>query len=97
MHSPLSDLCQRSILPFDFAVRLRVIRRSPDVRHARDANEVLEVLGDELRPVVGNDSRFNARILLFGTFQGGRFGETFFLGDHRKDDQEVQIDLSQFL
>ncbi len=40
-----------------------------DVRHARNANELLEVLGDELRPVVGNDSRFNARILLFGTFQ----------------------------
>src|SRR6516165_2985133 len=54
---------------FDFAIRLRVIRRSPDVRHARDANELLEVLSDELRPVVGNDSRFNARILLFGTFQ----------------------------
>src|SRR6516162_9936447 len=54
---------------FDLAVRLRVIRRSPHVRHARDANELLEVLSDELRPVVGNDSRSNARILLFGTFQ----------------------------
>ena len=30
---------------------------------------LLEVLCDELRPVVGNDSRFNARILLFGTLQ----------------------------
>jgi hypothetical protein len=54
---------------FDFAVRLRIIGRSPDVRHARNANELLEVLGDELRPVVGNDSRFNAGILLFGRFQ----------------------------
>ena len=54
---------------FDFAIRLRVIRRSPDVRHARDANELLEVLGDELWPVVGNNSRFKAGILLFGTFQ----------------------------
>ena len=50
---------------FDFAIRLRVIRRSPDVRHARDANELLEVFGDKLRPVVGNDSRFNAGILRF--------------------------------
>src|ERR1700678_727165 len=28
---------------------------------------------------------------------GGGFGGAFFLRDHRKDDQEVQIDLSQFL
>jgi hypothetical protein len=54
---------------FDFAIRLRVIWRSLDVRHARDANKLLEVLGDELRPVVENDSRFNARMLFFGTFQ----------------------------
>jgi len=29
----------------DLAVRLRVIGRSPDVRHARNADELLEVLG----------------------------------------------------
>jgi hypothetical protein len=50
MPSPLSDLCQRSIFPFDWG-----IRRSPDVRHARDPNELLEVPGDELRPIVGDD------------------------------------------
>src|SRR5882757_5365700 len=31
------------------------IGRSSDVGHARDPNELLEVLGDELRPVVGDD------------------------------------------
>jgi hypothetical protein len=30
-------------------------------------------------------------------YSGGRFGGAFFLGDYRKDDQEVQIDLTQFL
>ena len=29
------------------------------MRHARNADDLLEVLGDELRSVVGNDSRFN--------------------------------------
>src|ERR1700722_3311214 len=53
----------------DFAVRLRVIRRSPDVRHTRNADELLEVLGDELGPVVGNDPRFNSGVPLFGPFQ----------------------------
>src|ERR1017187_10695053 len=39
LHSPLIDLCQRSISPF----RLRIVGRSSDVRHARDPNELLEV------------------------------------------------------
>ena len=64
MHSPLRDLCQRSILP-----RLRVIRCSPDVRHTRDPNELLEVLGDEQVSVIGNDPRFNAGVPLFGPLQ----------------------------
>ena len=53
----------------DLAVRLRVIGRSPDVLHARNADELLEVLGDELRVVIGNDSRLNAGVPLFGLFQ----------------------------
>jgi hypothetical protein len=33
------------------------------MRHARDANELLEVLGKKLRPVVGNDPRPGFRVL----------------------------------
>ena len=36
---------------FDLAVRLRVVRRGPDMGHAGEANELLEVLGDKLRPL----------------------------------------------
>src|SRR5215472_15833501 len=43
--------------------------RSPGVRHARTADKLLEVLGNELRAVIGNDSRLNAGIPLFGPFQ----------------------------
>ena len=35
---------ERFAPPFDLAVRLRVERRGSDVRHARDPNELLEVL-----------------------------------------------------
>src|SRR6266699_827722 len=45
---------QRFVPVFDFPVRLWVIRLGSHVRHARDADEFLEVLGDELRPVVGD-------------------------------------------
>ena len=41
---------------FDLAVALRIIGRGFYVRHARDADELLEVLGDELRTVVGDDA-----------------------------------------
>jgi hypothetical protein len=39
------------------------------VSHARNADELLEVLGDELWSVIGNDPRFNAGLPLFGSFQ----------------------------
>ena len=41
---------------FDLAVALRVIRRRFDVRHATEADELLEVPGDELRAIVGDDA-----------------------------------------
>ena len=41
---------------FDLAVGLRVIGRGSDVGHAGDADELLEVLGDELRAVVADDA-----------------------------------------
>src|SRR5581483_6060558 len=40
-----------------------------DVRHARDANELLEVASDELRTIVGDDSRLRFRVLLLGSLQ----------------------------
>jgi hypothetical protein len=36
----------------DFPVRLRIVGRCPDVCHARNADELFEVLGDELRQSV---------------------------------------------
>ena len=51
---------------FDLSVRLRIVGRGPDVCHARDPNELLEVLGDELWPVVGDDPGPRLRVLLLG-------------------------------
>src|SRR5437667_5322554 len=62
MHSPFNDLCQRSILPW-------IIRGGSDVRHARDANELLEVASDELRAIVGDNSRLGFQVLLLGSLQ----------------------------
>ena len=39
------------------------------MRYTRNPNELLEVLGDELGSVVGNDPRFNPGVPLFGPFQ----------------------------
>src|SRR4029453_2284473 len=51
---------------FDLAVALGVVRRRLDVRHATDPDELLEVLGDELRPVVRDDPRRPPREALPG-------------------------------
>src|SRR6185437_9441848 len=40
-----------------------------DVRHARDANELLEIASDELRTIVRDDSRLRFRVLLLGSLQ----------------------------
>ena len=48
---------QRLVPALDLAVRLRIIRGRSDVRHARDAHELLEIAGNELRAIVGDDSR----------------------------------------
>jgi len=39
------------------------------VRHARDANELPEVASNELRAIVGDDSRLRFRPLLLGSLQ----------------------------
>jgi len=60
----------QGLLPaFDLAVRLRVEGRSPDVRHAGEADEFLKVAGDELRPIVRDDARASLGELLFGPLQ----------------------------
>ena len=41
----------------DLPVALQVVRRGSGVRHAAQANELLEVPGNELRAVVGDDPR----------------------------------------
>ena len=50
----------------DVVVMLHV---ASDVRHARDANELLEVASNELRAIVGDDSRPRLRVLLLGSLQ----------------------------
>jgi len=63
VHLLFSDLCQRS------GCRLRVACRGSDVRHARDANEFLEIAGSELRAVARDDARLRIRVLFLGTFE----------------------------
>ena len=51
---------------FDLAIALGIVRRGLDVGHAADADELLEVLGDELGAVVGDDAWSDARVTLRG-------------------------------
>src|SRR3984893_19374841 len=53
----------------DLPVRLGIVRRSPDMRHARDTNELLEVTSNELRSIVGDDLRLRFDKLLLGSLQ----------------------------
>ena len=56
---------------FDLAVGLRVVGRGADMGHAGDADEFLEVLGDELGAVVGDDAWRDAGELFAGALQDG--------------------------
>src|SRR5215469_4009489 len=60
---------QRLVPALNLAVRLWIIRGGSGVRHARDANELLEVASDELRAIVGDDSRLRFRVLLLGSLK----------------------------
>jgi len=46
-----------SMPAFEFPIGLGVVRGLSDMRHSGDPDELLEVASDELRPVVGDDSR----------------------------------------
>src|SRR5215471_17983979 len=48
----------------DFAVGLGVVRRGLHMSQSNDADELFEVTGDELRPVIGDNPGPNTRILL---------------------------------
>jgi hypothetical protein len=56
---------------FLFAVGLRIVGGGFDVGHAGDTDELLEVLGDELGSVVGDDAWRNARVSLAGALDDG--------------------------
>ena len=45
------------VVALELAIRLRVVRGRPDVRHPREPDELLEVLRDELRAVVRDHAR----------------------------------------
>ena len=49
-------LLESGVKALNFAVALRIVRRRSDVGHTADANELLELFGNELRSVVGNDA-----------------------------------------
>src|ERR1017187_427497 len=60
---------ERFVPAFNFSVRLRIVRRRPDVRHARDTDEFFEVPRNELGAVVGDDPRPRLGVLLLGSFE----------------------------
>ena len=53
---------ERLVPALDLPVALRVIGRGAHMGQTRDANELFEIAGHELRAVVGDDSRFGLRI-----------------------------------
>jgi hypothetical protein len=53
-------LVEGSVVALDLAVGLRVVDVGPDVGEAGEVDEAAEVAGDELRAVVGDDSRAGA-------------------------------------
>ena len=79
---------KRLVPAFDFAVALGIIGGGFDVGHAADADELLEVLGDELRSVVADDPRRGAGELFAGALDDG-FHVAFlhFLADFPVDDE----------
>ena len=51
------------MITLDLAIALRVIRRGLYVRHSGDTDELFKVAGDELRPVVRDDSWLGIGVL----------------------------------
>jgi hypothetical protein len=75
---------------FDFAVALGIIRRGFDVRHTGGADELFEVLGDELGPVVGDDARSCVGVGFAGALEdGGDVGFLHLFADFVVDDESA--------
>lgn len=55
--------------PFYFSITLGIERRCSHMRHSADPYEFLEILGNKLRPVVGNDPGPRIRVFSLGPFQ----------------------------
>src|SRR5215510_10302815 len=61
------------------------------MRHTRDTNELLEILGDELRPVVADDARMFAGELFAGPLKDGLdIDFLHFFADFEVDDESAE-------
>ena len=61
---------KRVVPALDRPIRLRIVGRRADVRHLREADELLPVRGDERRAVVREDARPGHRESRFRALQG---------------------------
>ncbi len=88
-HARADAVAFEGLVPaFDFAVRLGVVGRGLDVGHAGNADELFEVLGDELGPVVRDDARTGVGILFAGALQDNfDVGFLHFFADVVADDE----------
>lgn len=59
----------RLVPAFDLAVALRIVWAGANMAHAAETNKILEVLGNKLLAVVGDDSRLGVWELLFRFLQ----------------------------
>ena len=76
---------------FDLAVGLRIVGRGFDVGHAGDADELLEVLGDELGTVVGDDARLGVGVGFAGALDDGfHVGFLHFFADFPVNDEAAE-------
>ena len=66
---PQTTALDRTMIAFQLAVALGVIRRGLDVRHATEPDEFLEVLRDKLRTVIRNNPRLGIGKLLLRPLQ----------------------------
>ena len=73
---------------FDLAVGLGIVGRGLDVGHAGDADELLEVLGDELGAVVGDDAGLGVGVGFAGALDDGfHVGFLHFFADFPVNDE----------
>ena len=81
---------QAAVPPLQVAVGLRVKQARPHVRDAGDADELLEIPGDELRAVVADDPRPGVGETLQATLDD-RFGDKQGCGQGHLTENRVQL------